>query len=414
MGADGRQILRELREVDEATLRFSPWGLGGRLKPEDSAAFLAGLLDHAVLADDVPQDIRSEFERVRSVFMHGLLEYDLFTATYSLAHLALEGALRHRFVSFYEGQIPITRGGVDDVLVVSSFADYRDAVQRAPRGQRVELRETSPEPAPTGYPALFGWARRRGLLIGQRSVLVLDSIKQSRNSIAHPERHTVDMPPSVFRFLRDVAEIINRLWGHDTPGGRLFPKPVPRWARAAAISPDRTEAVTFGSLAGALQKADRRDWTFALYLAAAEEDLTVYDHESPGHQRFAFVPGFQASEFPMEPLWGPGRTTDFAAAISGFSDLAPVDEVTFLDRTFYVRRRADSVIELPRDGSDVQTGRLVDESTRWHVLRADFPIDALIAARELFEQSDPKLMHATHVASLAGDAAAIEHAAMSA
>jgi hypothetical protein len=166
--------------------------------------------------------------------------------------------------------------------------------------------------------------------------------------------------------------------------------------------------------AGALQKADRRDWTFALYLAAAEEDLTVYDHEHPGHQRFAFVPGFQASEFPMQPLWGPGYMTDLAAAISGFSDPAPVDEVTFLDRMFYVRRRADSIIELPRNVSDVQTGCLVDESTHWHVLRADFPIDALIAARELFEQPDATLTHATHVVSLTGDAAAIEHAAMSA
>lgn len=36
------------------------------------------------------------------------------------------------------------------------------------------------------------------------------------------------MPPSVFRFLRDLTEIVNRLWGHDTEGGRLFPGPITR------------------------------------------------------------------------------------------------------------------------------------------------------------------------------------------
>ncbi|HWK27657.1 MAG TPA: hypothetical protein VNS09_13900 [Solirubrobacter sp.] len=412
MNVEGGQILRELQEVDEATLHFSAWGLGGRLRPEDSAAYLAGLLDHAALVEAVPEDIRLEFDRVRSVFMHGLLNYDLFTAAYSLAHVALEGALRHRFISFYEGRIPIKRRGVDDFLAVSSFADYREAVQAAPRGDRICLRETSDEPAPMGYPALFGWARRRGLLIGQRNVVVLDSIKDSRNYIAHPERHTVNMPPSVFRFLRDVAEIINRLWGHDTPGGRLFPKPIPRWARAAALSPDRTRAVTFGSLAGALEKTDRLDWMFALYVAAAQEDLIVYDNESPGHQRFAFVPGFQTGEFPMQPMWGPGCMADLGAAIGEFSDAAPVDEVAFLDRTFYVRRRSDGVIELPRDGSDVRTGVLVDASTSWQVVIADFPIDALFAARELFDNPSATLVNATHVVSLAGDAAALEHAEM--
>ncbi len=29
----GEQILKQLREADETTLHFSPWGLGGRLDP---------------------------------------------------------------------------------------------------------------------------------------------------------------------------------------------------------------------------------------------------------------------------------------------------------------------------------------------------------------------------------------------
>jgi len=90
----GEQILKQLREADEATLRFSPWGLGGRLKPAFSAAYLAELMSHACLVDTVPEDVRLSFERVRTVFMHGLFDYDLFSASYSLGHLVLKQAIR--------------------------------------------------------------------------------------------------------------------------------------------------------------------------------------------------------------------------------------------------------------------------------------------------------------------------------
>jgi hypothetical protein len=182
---------------------------------------------------------------------------------------------------------------------------------------------------------------------------VFGSIVRLRNYVAHPEGHMVDMPPSVFRFLRDVAEIINRLWGHDTEGGRLFPKPIPRWARVAALSPDRCAAVTFGSLAQLRIESDHRDWTYAVFLAAAEEDLVAFDSQSPGHQRFAYVPGFQMTNYPVQLLWGPGSWDDLIQVIDRFSDEAPVDQVTFLDRTFYVRRTSDGAVEYPRDRSDV-------------------------------------------------------------
>ncbi len=105
-------------------------------------------------------------------------------------------------------------------------------------------------------------------------------------------------PALVFRFLRDVAEIINRLWGHDTEGGRLFPNPIPRWTRVASLSPDRCAAVTFGSLAQLRIESDHRDWTYAVFLAAAEEKLVAFDFQSPGHQRFAYVPDFQMTNYP--------------------------------------------------------------------------------------------------------------------
>ena len=48
-----------------------------------------------------------------------------------------------------------------------------------------------------------------------------------RNNVAHPHYHLA-MPPDSARAIRDLAEIINRLWGHPTPGGRLYPAPLTR------------------------------------------------------------------------------------------------------------------------------------------------------------------------------------------
>lgn len=411
MSATGDEILNRLREADEATLRFSSWGFGGRLEPADSAAFLSGLLSHATLVDAVPADVRMGFERVHQVFLHGLLDYDLFTAAYFLGHLVLEGALRHRFISYYDGVIPVVRNGVDDTLVVSTFADYRSALIAARRRrEKLRLRATPHEALPRGYPDLYQWARRRELLIGQRNVGVFGSIVRLRNYVAHPEGHMVDMPPSVFRFLRDVAEIINRLWGHDTEGGRLFPKPIPRWARAAALSPDRQAAVTLGSLGNLRAESKHRDWSYAVFLAAADEELVDFDYRAPGRQRFAHLPGFQMTNYPVELLWGPASWDDLILAVERFSDQAPIDEVTFLDRIFYVRRTADGAVEYPRDRFDVLGANLADESAVWNVLRADFPADAFVAVRDHVDGSAATDANVTLVARLTGDTAARKHA----
>jgi hypothetical protein len=211
---DGQMILDRLRQADDTTLLFSPWGFGGKLEPASSAAYLAELMSHTTLVDDVPEDVRLSFERVRTTFMHGLLDYDLFSAAYSLGHLVLEGALRTRFITYYERGIPVLRDGSAEILTVNSFVEYHAALRDArKRRHTLKLAGDPLEALPRSYPGLYAWARHRRLLIGQRNVGVFGSIVKIRNHIAHPEGHMVDMPPNVFRFLRDLTEIVNRLWG---------------------------------------------------------------------------------------------------------------------------------------------------------------------------------------------------------
>lgn len=376
-GVDGREILEELRRVDELTLRFSSFGLGGRMEPEASARFLFESLRRVVLADEVPEDVRLNFERVKRLHLYGLLEYDFFSAAVDLAHLVLEGAVRHRFVSYYEGRIPVFRGDDEDTLAVSVFDDVYEALREVRKQKsKLRLREGEGEPLPRGFSDLVGWARRRGLLPGQRNMIVLHSLVRLRNYAAHPERNSVDMPPESVRLLNDVAEIINKLWARDTVGGRLYPPPVARRPRVVALSDDGQASVQFGSVAAvrAVQE-ERRGWTYAVYLAAADEELVDFAWGAAGGQRFSHTPGQQTTRYPCERLWGPGAWDELVAVLDRFDGRGVGDAVPYLDRLFMIRV-CDGEAEMPRAAADVAAQEAEDDR-HWYAVVADHPLDAL-------------------------------------
>lgn len=64
--------LDELREVDERTLMFQPLGLGGRMRPEDAARYQQEVISHPGIALEVPQRVSECFERLRTIYSHGV------------------------------------------------------------------------------------------------------------------------------------------------------------------------------------------------------------------------------------------------------------------------------------------------------------------------------------------------------
>ena len=63
MDLDGVKLLADLRQPDEMTLRFGPYGLGGPLPPENVARLQAASIARAVLVEDVPQEVRGRSSR---------------------------------------------------------------------------------------------------------------------------------------------------------------------------------------------------------------------------------------------------------------------------------------------------------------------------------------------------------------
>jgi hypothetical protein len=374
-------LLTRLQEPDERALVFNPLGLGGRMPPEQAARFQAATIERARLAEDVPEGIRDYWERVRLLHQHGVLEYEFFSAAADLALLALEGALRRRFVDFYAGRIPVIRRrgptkGVRDVLLVRLFEQVWEGAREwelAPPGE-------PQRPLPTSLAPLLTWARQEKLLPGRRSRGVDESLVKLRNWAAHPDDYSLDYPPSVAGGLCQIAEYINMLWGHPTRDGQTFKTHVHRRPRVVGLSPTCVASVELRPDQVSTLAPEYSTYIFSVLLAADDELCLTRPALGPDAAiEIAHRPGFQETQFPCDLLFEGEYDALLSAVASGaFDDLE--DEVPWLDRLFLVREAADE-LDHPRSAVDVLALK-VDIGGSWRAIVADGPWDAYQHTRD--------------------------------
>ncbi len=327
------RTLEELTTPDRRVLAFTPWGLSTiGLKPEQAAEFQQQVIAASDLAPNVTEGTRCSFERLRSLHSFGILCYEAFTVAEDLAWLVMEQAFRERFVEYYEGKVPFVNvvSGVEHTLSASSFDEVYRAVKRggSHSGKRWKLRLRSTGEL-VGFQGnlvdLQKWARSEGLLHGQMNKTLEPIYRRMRNFVAHPSYH-LSMPPDSARTIRDLAEIINQLWGHDTPGGRLYGSPVEREILAVAWT---TQAA---GLAYSLMRADQvegldaepEEWTCVVIRGVREDE-----------DMFQFDAQFERTCFPSELLWGPGTPRDAHAWC--VRESPGKDSVRYRDRLFALR-----------------------------------------------------------------------------
>lgn len=363
--------LADLQTPDEMALLFNPIGFGGRMEPEDAARFQMSVIADTTLVEDVPLEIRENFERARQLHIYGILQYEFFTVSSDYSLLVLESALRVRFLSYYEKGVPVVCKGKEETLQARSF----DVVRRAARSSRLRGREEV-SPLPVGARALLAWARQERLLPGSETRRVDHALGELRNFAAHPEGRTVLAPPDSSRMLRDVAEVINTLWGHRVPGGRLFPAPVARMPRVASIATDGTGAAEMGLHHVPDLNSHEQESGFAVFLAAETEKLTErWDHG----WTFTHRKGLQRTVYPCEQLWT-GGYPELVVAIEAGEFVDSADTVEHLDRLFFIRVEDDHIDE-PRSAADLLA---LDEPHRgrWHAVVADSPYQAFLHVRD--------------------------------
>jgi hypothetical protein len=341
------------------------------LTPEASAEFQQLSIAEGNLVEAVPEGTRSSFERIRQFHSYGVLCYDLFTLTDDLTWTVLEQALRERFVAFYSGEIPIVnKNGTTEILSATNFEtiseEFRGGGGHA-KGWQLLADATTKMTVPLTLTPLLRWARHAGLLDGQRNRRVqLSVFPDLRNHFAHGAGFRLGMPNESARSIHGLAEIINRLWGATTPGGRTYPAPLDRaplilaWSKEWATG---EEGATFMELRpNQLAEHNAEGWTYLIVLAAAQD-----------HELNEFDARYELTAYPTELLWGPGTREEATAWLAG--EMPVAGPVKYLDRLFAIRRdsskvylpcRPEVLLVLPEES---RTGE-------WDLIRADFPMDA--------------------------------------
>ncbi len=369
--------LGELQEADDRTLHFNPVGLGGRMRPEDAAEFQQHVVARHDLVQEAADGTRQSYEQLRTIYSYGVLCYDIFTIVSDHALLVFEQALRDRFIAYYHGSVTFVNPSSGSEQIAADR--YEQVYEYASRHRNWKLRVGDGPETIAFNGMLFGlrhWARKVGLLRGQRNRGIERAISNLRDLVAHPTSYHLTTPVDAATTISDLAEIINYLWGSPTPGGRLYPAPVRRTTVALMWNTQRGEvrsavveeaASGHGGEPGDVE-AEPDGWTYVLVRGVPHDwDLLHFDAK------------FETARYPSEWLWGPGSATDATAWLAG--NQPPDDEVDILDRIFLVRYHSD-LLDLPRS-PDIAAGVTDDEKPgTWYLIRADSPTDAFSHLRQ--------------------------------
>ena len=239
--------------------------------------------------------------------------------------------------------------GAEATHLVRSFDDVWKA---APHWQLRSDRGV--HPIPTNLAALLAWARREGLLPGRRSRNMDRPLGALRNFAAHPTHYTLQTPPDSSRAIARSAEVINKLWGVDTPGGYLFSGPIRREPRVIGIDPvnHRALAMRVDQVTGLSQP--ETNYHFLVLLVPPEEDLWNLVG-GPGPE-FVYRQGVERTRYPCHELFSGSYDQLIAEIAAGAFDSAE-DAVEYLDRRFLIRLLDGDLddVRTPQDLLDVPT-----------------------------------------------------------
>lgn len=358
------KTLEQLQEADTTTLGFTPAGLG-HMTPDDAAEYQQSVVAGIELAGNVASGTRAAFERLRTVFSYGVLCYEIYTLVYDQALLIAEQALRDRFLDHHRPVITFADKDGDHKTLTVADGGYERVIKflKANRSYRyLDLADGQPALQFSGgmLSDLTRWARRLGLLCGQRNRRQEPLHAKLRNTVAHPSAHLAS-PVEAAAEIRAVAEVINQLWGRRTDGGKYYPAPKRRAVIAAGWGD--SQAMQFADPTQLHSTDDLHDdWQYVIIRAVADDPELRHFHSR-----------FETTAYPAQLLWGPGEA---AAAAEWVEANEPHgDVVEHLDRVFAIRV-AGNDLYLPMT-PEAALGVLPDERPgEWFIVRADYPADA--------------------------------------
>lgn len=165
------------------------------------------------LIPSVPENVKKVFDRAKELFIFGYFRYNFFTISDHYSYLALESAIRHRYVRSLGDRAILTDKKRKDLRFEMSSPSYqhiwdfcRDNKRQGWRAQRLNV---NGEPFPWKSSLLLDWLVEKHILRKWDKELFKAGI-YLRNSLSHPERAST-FPPNM-GILRRIADNINKLF----------------------------------------------------------------------------------------------------------------------------------------------------------------------------------------------------------
>ncbi|MFJ5309739.1 hypothetical protein [Streptomyces sp. NPDC088350] len=367
--------LQDLQAVDPRSLHSTPGGALTPASPDVAVAHHQRLASVLVLAPEVGDLTRRQFDRLRTVFVYGVLNYELFTMVADDARLAFEQALRDRFMAFHKGTVAVRdKHGHEHRISATGYSHFfRQMRDLKLTGPRIQMAGRW-----TGFngtlDGLISWARREGLLRGGRSRRVETFLQDMRNEVAHGSFHLLG-PGDALMALSTLVEVINQLWGCPTPGGRLYPQPITREVLFIGWTSAGDECVA-GLAENLATSATTRDtgWTYVLVRAVHWSE----GREDPNLLEFDSL--HATTSYPTTLLWGPGTRSE---ALVWLRENDPQPDICdYMDQVFLVRVH-DGHVLLPTEPGVAAGFSGPDRLGNWYAIRADGGLDAFNHVRSL-------------------------------
>ena len=168
------------------------------------------------LIPTVPEDVKRVFNRAKDLFVYGYFKYSFFTISEHYSFLALESAIRHRYIKSLGAKVILTDRKKRLYFEMSSPSYERIwefCIRNKKAGWSAHRLLVNGEPFPYKTRKILDW-------LVDKKILTKWERKQYdagiflRNSLSHLEHASIIMPNS--EILRRVAENINKLFHEKT------------------------------------------------------------------------------------------------------------------------------------------------------------------------------------------------------
>ncbi|MCV0367484.1 MAG: hypothetical protein K5798_09530 [Nitrosopumilus sp.] len=162
------------------------------------------------LIPKVPDDIRRVFNKVKKLFMYGYFEYEFFTIAEHYAYLALEAAIKTRYMESLKNPLVLTVPSKNLTSEMQKRTHY-DIVEFciSTKGWDAKSVLVNGKKFPHNGVGLLDWLEENHL-IRKWEKGIFEAGLYLRNSYSHQERHSITMPNS--RILHVIADEINYIF----------------------------------------------------------------------------------------------------------------------------------------------------------------------------------------------------------